>query len=354
MSRRPPLPVAVAAALVGLAVGIGVPLLVVSLAREVRSVPASFDAVASTRLPGSMAPVAAVERTVASYDGVGAWVDVFDFVPAYAGEVPPVTATIDEMAAAGVETVYLQAARLDDRTPDGIVDPWLLAEFVHRAHGAGIDVVGWYLPKWTEDQGDLARLLLVDGFAVLGHRFDGVAVDIEWNQDGLEPEERSRRLVQLSGDLRAHDPTAPLGAIVLSPVHIEVVNDQFWPGFPWAEIAEDYDVWLPMSYWSFRSESSGYRDGYTYNTEGVQRLRANIGDPDARVHSIGGIGGVDGVDDPEDPPEPLATFEEIADFARSLADTGSVGGSIYDWQTLEPSIRVEVGELLAAGAAPAP
>ena len=193
----------------------------------------------------------------------------------------------------------------------------------------------------------------MSAFEVLGHRFDGIAVDIEWigpdrAGDPIDDETRSRRLVDLTGALAAAVGDDPLGAIVPPPVQTEVINTSFWPGFPWTEIAEVYDVWLPMSYWSFRSDASGYGDGYDYHEESVRRLRDNVGDPDAPVHGIGGIGGLDGVDDPPDPPEPLATVEEIERFVTALADTASIGGSIYDWNTLEPAVRVRLAELFAA------
>ena len=149
----------------------------------------------------------------------------------------------------------------------------------------------------------------------------------------------------MSESVGAHLGDDPLGAIVPPPVQTEVINTSFWPGFPWTEIAEVYDVWLPMSYWSFRSDDSGYGDGYAYHEESVRRLRDNVGDPDALVHGIGGIGGLDGVDDPPDPPEPLATVDEIERFVTALTDTASIGGSIYDWNTLEPAVRVRLAEL---------
>ena len=77
------------------------------------------------------------------------------------------------MAADGVRTLYLQAARLDDRTPDGLEDRWLLADLLIGAHERGMAVVAWYLPKWVTDGQDLERLRLLDEFEVLGHRFDG-------------------------------------------------------------------------------------------------------------------------------------------------------------------------------------
>ncbi|RMH74985.1 MAG: hypothetical protein D6683_11970, partial [Actinomyces sp.] len=290
------------------------------------------------------------ERTLEPYRGYGAWVDVFDYSPPYAGDPPPVTpGVVAEMADVGVRTVFVQAARLDERSPRGLEDPWLLAEWLVRGHRAGLSVVGWYLPKWADVAGeaDTRRLAALADFTVLGERFDGVAVDIEWTADGLDPLARGERLVVVSARLRAHVGDDPLGAIVLPPVLTEVVNTDYWPEFPWDRLAGLYDVWLPMSYWSFRSERSGYGDGYAYHLESVERLRRDLGDPAAPVHGIGGIGGVDGVDDPPDPPEPLATLDEIEAFAAALADSGSVGGSIYDWRTLEPSVRARVAEMIA-------
>ena len=153
-----------------------------------------------------------------------------------------------------------------------------------------------------------------------------------------------------SRDFSRSRPKSPSGPPSTGPpVLIEVVNPDFWPGFPWAEIAPFYDVWQPMSYWSFRSQSSGYGDGYAYNEESIRRLRDNIGDPDALVHAIGGIGGIDGIDDPEDPAEPLATLEELERFIESLADTGSIGGSIYDWATLDDAARALLAERFTLG-----
>ncbi|NNE75115.1 MAG: hypothetical protein HKN26_15720 [Acidimicrobiales bacterium] len=286
-------------------------------------------------------------RTIDPYRGLGAWVDGFDFAPAYTGPNPPVTAAdLEAMASNGVRTLYLQASRVGSRSPDVLENRFVLATFLQEAHRHDIAVVAWYLPKWTDDDADIDRLRAMADFEAFGHRFDGVAVDIEWTDDGLEPTERGRRLVALSRKYREHLGDDPLGAIVLPPVLTDVVNEQFWPEFPWTELEPLYDVWLPMSYWSFRSEESGYDDGYVYNTESTERLRAHLGDPDAVVHAIGGIGGIDGVDDPADPEEPLARLEQFDDFARSIADTGALGGSVYDWRTLEPAARERLDELL--------
>ena len=116
------------------------------------------------------------ERTLDSYRGLGAWVDGFDYSPPYAaGGVPPlVPAEVFEMAEFGVETLYIQSGRLDDRSPDFLEDRWILTEFLMRAAKSDIDVIAWYLPKWTEGDEDLRHLLAASNFEALGYRFDGV------------------------------------------------------------------------------------------------------------------------------------------------------------------------------------
>ena len=288
-------------------------------------------------------------RTVDSYRGYGTWVDVFDYSPPYAGQVPSLQASdLRSMADAGVRTVYLQAARLDDRSPSGLEDRWLLADWLLTADELEIDVVAWYLPRFGEGTADLERVQAMIDFEVLGRRFDGIGIDIEWTGDGVDDETRSSRLVELGQAATAANPDVPLGAIVLPPVLIEVVNEDYWPGFPWAEIAPDYEVWLPMAYWSFRSEASGYGDGYAYVEESVRRLRDNIGDSNALVHPIGGIGGIDGIDDPDNPAEPLAMLAELDNFALAVAETSGIGASMYDWNTLDDAARARLAELFAS------
>ncbi len=280
-------------------------------------------------------------RDRAAYAGLGTWVDGFDFGPAYKGGAvaPPVTPRdVDVMASNGVKTLFLQAVRQDTRSPSGIVDQALVAEFLIRAHRRGVRVVGWYLPTFSDTSLDLVRLQQIVDFDVLGHRFDGVAVDIEDVKDEPDVEVRNQRLIDLSTELRNASGHDALGAIVLPPVLTEVVNKQYWPDFPYRELAPLYDVWLPMSYWTFRSVSSGYHDGYTYNDESTRRLRSNLGDPNAFVHAIGGIGDT-------------VTPEELERFAQSLADDGALGGSIYDWNSMTPESRAASAQTFATGPA---
>jgi hypothetical protein len=248
---------------------------------------------------------------------------VFDYAPIYQdpGEFPSVSPdTVDILAGYGVETLYFQAARLDPRSPEGIVDRELVGEFLARARTAGIRVVGWYLPKFADLEADVARVEMIREFEYRGHRFDGVALDIEWRRDVPDDAERNARLVELSRRLRDRVGDEALGAIVPPPVLLEVVNPDNWPDFPWPELAGLYDVWMPMSYWTLRSSSSGYRDGYTYTDENIRRMRANLGDPTAVVHPIGGI-----ADE--------ATAESYRGYLRAADEAGSIGLSLYDFAT---------------------
>ena len=283
-------------------------------------------------------------RTLDPYRGLGTWVDSYDFDPAYVpGDITVAPSDLADMAAHGVRTVFLQSSRSDRRAIGLVSDPWLLAGFLLAADRTGMAVVAWYLPKWSDDDEDLDRLLAIDRFSVLGRRFDGLAVDIEWNRDGLGAIERSDRLVDLSDRLRRTVGDDPLGAIVMPPVITDEINLAYWPGFPWGEVAPLYDVWLPMGYWSFRSEE--HADPAFYVAQNIRRLRADLDDPEALVHAIGGIGAADG-SALVDPGEPLATIDDLAPFVGALVSEGAVGGSIYDWATMGPRSRLLLADLV--------
>lgn len=292
----------------------------------------------ATREPTPEPTPRPVRTGVDAYRGLGAWVDVFDWAPAYAGaDGPPVTPVdLAEMADLGVTTLYFQTSRIDDVGEGAIESPELVGDFLRAAHDADIAVVGWYLPKWEDADLDLDRLVAIAEFDRDGQRFDGVAVDIEGVPEVEQRADWNRRLIALSQDLRAAVGDVALGAIVLPPTLIEEVNPEYWPNFPWAELAPLYDVWLPMSYWSFRGDDSPFSGGYAYNTDATQRLRFNLGDEQALVHAIGGIGAAR---DPDGDGEPIAGIDELDNFVQSLFDTDAIGGSIYDWASQEPEGR---------------
>ncbi len=308
---------------------------IVVFGRAAATTPGAALGAAGQRLVATTRP----PRDLDAYRGLGAWVDAFDYAPAYqpAGGAPSIDpGAVDDMATHGVRTLFLQVARNDARSPGGIVDRALLGQFLVRAHRHGMRVVGWYLPKFGDVAVDRNNIDAMATFETLGHRLDGIAVDIEFTEDVPDPELRNQRLIELSTGLRGEMGADAIAAIVLPPVLTEVVNPDLWPSFPWRDLAPLYDAWLPMSYWTFRSGASGYHDGYVYNEESTRRLRANLGDGDAVVHGIGGIGD-------------LMTIAELDAFAQSLVDTAAVGGSIYDWNTMGTEAKAELERRFGIG-----
>jgi hypothetical protein len=254
-----------------------------------------------------------VAGDAAAFKGFGAWIDVYDWSAEFTGGKPSVgPADVDRMAGLGVQALYVQAGK--DSSPNDVVDPQLLHPIIDRAHADGMRVIVWYLPTLEDPARDLRRLRAAAGLGV-----EGVAVDIESRKVSDVPE-RNRRLIDLSIALRQHLPTVPLAAVVMPAVVMEVINPNFWPGFPYRDIAPAYDAWMPMDYWTNRTQASGYRDAYRYTAENIDRLRAQVGRADLPVHAVGGIGD-------------STTTDDVDGFYRAATERGALGGSIYDYRT---------------------
>ena len=271
---------------------------------------------------------AAADRDdLAAYRGLGAWVDVYDYVPEFQepGQEPSVTAgSFDDMARLGAKTVYLQAAQDDARSPRDTIDRRLLGRMLRAAHAADLRVVAWYLPQFGDVDADFRRIRALFDFESNGQRFDGHALDVEWNRGLPDFEARNSALVRLSRRVRELAGDRPVGAIVLEPVFLEVVSPEFWPRFPWRRLKSLYDVWLPMSYWTNRTADSGYRDGFRYTDENIRRLRNNLDDNDAPVHAIGGIA-------------ESALAKDYDGFVRAAKAGDAIGWSMYDYNTTSSS-----------------
>jgi hypothetical protein len=270
---------------------------------------------------------AADRDDLAAYRGLGAWIDVYDYVPEFQepGQEPSVTAgSFDDMARLGVKTVYLQAAQDDSRSPGNTINPRLLGRMLRAAHAADLRVVAWYLPRFGDVDADFRRIRALFDFKSKGQRFDGHALDVEWNRGVPDFQERNSALVRLSRRVRELAGDRPVGAIVLEPVFLEVVSPDFWPQFPWRRLESLYDVWLPMSYWTNRNADSGYKDGFRYTDENIRRLRNNLDDKDAAVHAIGGIA-------------ESALAKDYDGFVRAARAGDAIGWSMYDYNTTSSS-----------------
>lgn len=284
------------------------------------------------REPEVRFPSMARPYTLDPYRGLGAWIDVFDWAQSYAGEGRPPSLgldVVDQLANVGVRTIFLQTGRPDYH--DDVVEPARLFGFVERAHSRGVAVVGWFLPPLLDVDGEVRRTVAMCSRLEL----DGVGIDIE---SRVEPDValRNRRLQSYSEQLRAAArPGTVLGAIVVPPTTMEDVNPLFWTGFDWAMLGRNYDVFLPMNYWTGRLADSPWRNAGWSTAENVARLRARTGRPDLPVHMIGGI--ANGV-----------TPAEVTDMVAAVESTGAIGASLYDvattvdWQLWPPLMAMRV------------
>ncbi len=223
---------------------------------------------------GVLAPVGAAAAQTADVDpyrGLGAWVDSFDYAPRLQanGNPPPVTAdSVDDMARLGVRTLYLQVANPDGASPDQLTDEVQLREILTRARSAGLKVVAWYLPGLADVVLDTRMVKTINAFRSGTARFDTIALDLEYTEGEPDVALRNDNMIEVARNTRKLVGTKrAIGAIVYPAVQTEVLNPVLWPGFPYKKLAESVDVWMPMAYYTFRSEP--YRDAFRYTDESV-------------------------------------------------------------------------------------
>jgi hypothetical protein len=253
---------------------------------------------------------------VSAYEGLGTWVSIFG---AKAYTQPDAVAAA--IASRGVKTVYVQTGNFSQ--PADVVKPDQLGAFVDALHEAGLKAVAWYLPGFVKPAVDLRRALAAVHFQTpQGGSFDGFALDIESSavkRVGL----RTSRVLALSRQLRAAvGANYALGAIIPSPRGMELVP-KYWPGFPYADLAKLYDVFLPMDYWTFSVKGPDATYGYTARSLAI--LRQAVGNPNVPIHLVGGTTGeTKAVDD--------------AAFAQLVADDGHLAGwSLFDYFATKPA-----------------
>jgi hypothetical protein len=282
------------------------------------------------------APAGAGGPSLNAFKQVGAWVDVFDYTPRLqnAGTKPRVTPdSIADMAALGVKTLYVQVANPDGAPSNQLTDRTELQALLTQAHDHGVAVVPWFLPGLTSPKDDLATMRQIAGLRAAGDKFDGIGLDLE---SGDEPDIalRNARTVAFAKQVRkVVGPSMPVAAIVYPAVQLELLNTTLWPDFPYRGVAKYVDLWMPMSYYTFRSTDSGLRNAYRYTVDSVTRLRARLGNPKAPVHLIGGLA--------ED-----STPDDYLDMTRAAKATNALGWSVYDYATTDswswPYLRGQV------------
>jgi len=256
---------------------------------------------------------AAASAPVRSYRGLGAWVDMYD---AKAWDDP--AAAVSDMAGRGVRTLYLETANYHLPADSAIFRRADAGRLIEEAHARGIKVVAWYLPGFKEPAKDYRRSMAAIRYRTpAGQRFDSFALDIEASIV-KDVAERSSRLRALSGRIRAAVGDAyPLGAIIPSPAGM-VMHPGYWPGFPYKALADVYDVFVPMGYYTYHGD--GYANAYRDTRDNIRIIREQTGRPGVPIHVIAGDGA-------------KSSASETSAYVRALRENGALGGSMYDWAT---------------------
>jgi hypothetical protein len=259
-------------------------------------------------------PVAAPDFSV--YSGLGTWIDIYS--PTFGADPDAVAAAV---ANRGVRTVYVETGNFRQRV-DVVRASWV-GRLIEAAHDQGISVVAWYLPSLTNVARDLRRSLAAAELRTSdGDRFDSFALDIE-SSAVRGAAERNRRLLALSRRLRAAvGPDYPLGAIIPSPVGMQLLP-RYWPTFPYRELGQVYDVFLPMAYFSYRASDRAAVARYI--TRSVSTIRLEAGAPAAPIHVIGGLAGATGQ-------------RQATGFVQAVAACRVLGFSLYDFFTTKRTV----------------
>jgi hypothetical protein len=193
-------------------------------------------------------------------------------------------------------------------------------------------IVAWYVPSFANASRDERRSLAAIRFRTPGgERFDSFALDIE-SSVVKAPGLRNARLLELSRRLRAAAPAwYPLGAIVPSPRGIQRLS-WYWPSFPFFQLAQTFDVFLPMSYFTYRTHVPAKSASYTRLN--IELLREATGDPTLPVHVIGGLAH-------------NASPAQVRQFVRAAHERNALGLSLYDFADTTPAqwreLRPEAG-----------
>jgi hypothetical protein len=248
---------------------------------------------------------------LSSFQGMGTWVDIYDSSWSHP------RAAVTDMAARGVRTLYLETSNFN--RPSAFVYRDKTATFVDAAHDDGIRIVAWYLPGFVDVNVDLRRALAAVRFRTArGNGFDAFGLDIE-SPEVRDPAIRSRRLLDLSARLRASAGDYPLGAIIPSPRGM-VRNATYWPDFPYANLAAVYDLFMPMTYYTWRV--SGAEGARSYTAKNINIIRSEVGTDQEPVHVIGGIAND-------------SSNAETRGFVRAVREHGIVGASFYTFPTTQ-------------------
>ena len=249
-------------------------------------------------------PPSALDR-LAIYGGLGTWTDIYDEVT-YERPI----AAVKAMHAQGVRTLYLETANY--RIDKPIFRPRVVARMIEAAHQRRMKVIAWYLPSFTNVDRDYRRSMAAIRFTTPhGHRFDGFAMDIE-SDVVRDVKVRNARMERLSRRVRAAvGLDYPLGAIVPE------AGALYWHDFPYQTVAEHYDVFLPMAYYTFRTSGAANVDRWVRRN--ITTIRRETNNDSVYIHIIGGLA--------RD-----TTMPELRAFVDAALARNVYGASLYEFE----------------------
>jgi hypothetical protein len=229
-------------------------------------------------------------------------------------------AVVRAAALNGITHLYLESAI----SPLGFHGKASVGHLIDAAHRHHISAIAWVYPYLFDIASDVALTLQVASYRTLsGQPFDGIAADLEQN---VSP-----------GAIRAY---SQLVRAEVGPGYLLVgvtYPPQSFPGYPFAEVGDDYNVVAPMDYWhqtktdhglDNNHQRYGYDYSYQYAAESIRLIRRR------HVHvPISPIGQVfDNFGRLEMGPY-APSAEEITGFLRGCKAQRAVGASFFQWMT---------------------
>jgi hypothetical protein len=236
--------------------------------------------------------------------GKGMWLH---YLRQAAGNDP--NALVAKARETGLSHVYLRLGS----SKDGFYGQADLDRLLPVAHAAGLRVIGWDFPYLFDAEADANRAVAEIAYATPGgHHIDAFSSDIETRHEGVNisvpvADTYSRRLRELVG------PKYPLIATIPRP--------RYNRGYPFAEIARQFDAVAPMVYWLGRDPVAEVEQAVT-DLVGLGKPVMPVG----QAYDAGPEGGP-----PGPPPK-----EHLVRFIQAAQTRGVTTYSFWVWHTATP------------------
>jgi hypothetical protein len=236
--------------------------------------------------------------------GKGMWMHYFRLS---AGGDP--AAMVARAMETGLSHVYIRVGS----SKDGFYGQADLDRLLPVAHAAGLAVVGWDFPYLFDAEADAQRAAAAIAYTTpTGHRMDAFSADIETRHEGVNisvptADHYSRRLRELVG------PDYPLVATIPRP--------RYNRGFPFAEIARQFDALAPMVYWLARDP--------------VAEVEQTIADLAVLGKPVMPVGQAYDARSEGGPPGPPPK-EHLVRFIQAAQTRGATGFSFWVWHHATP------------------